>query len=101
MGLQRQNQPPPRWVRLVQIYAVKLVLEVFGSTGAVWGFSEVVGLRTSETAGLWRTIAMSVGYVFFVRFLLQIKDSVQGNDEDEDMLSMKELRTSETSPLVG
>ena len=29
-------------IRLVQIFAAKIVLEVFGGGGAIWGASEIV-----------------------------------------------------------
>ena len=34
-------------MRLLQIFAVRFVLEVLGSGGAIWGFSEASGLRDS------------------------------------------------------
>jgi hypothetical protein len=35
-----------------------------GSAGAVWGFSEVVGLRTESTVWFWRPAALFTGLVF-------------------------------------
>jgi hypothetical protein len=77
------------------------VLEVFGSGGAIWGFSEAMGLRTSETDGFWRPVALSVGCIFFVRFVRQIKESLaeERYDTEERGLGMKEFHNRETSPL--
>lgn len=46
---------------------VKLNLEVFGAAGAVWGFSEVVGLRTADNKNAWQVTAIVVGFIFFLR----------------------------------
>ncbi|KAL7532542.1 hypothetical protein ACHAXR_004693 [Thalassiosira sp. AJA248-18] len=63
-------------LRLCQIFSAKLVLEVFGGAGAIWGFSEAVGLRVSSTIWFWRPCALTVGAIFFGRWLLQIQDYV-------------------------
>jgi len=63
-----------QWIRLIQVYSAKLVLEVFGGGGAVWGFSEVVTFRTKETQEFWRCIAAATGFIFFCRFNCQIMD---------------------------
>tara|TARA_Y100001970_G_scaffold522_1_gene616 strand:- start:2392 stop:2643 length:252 start_codon:yes stop_codon:yes gene_type:complete len=47
---------------------VKLILEVFGASGAVWGTSEVLTLRNSDTQNVWRCISSIVGFAFLVRF---------------------------------
>ena len=59
-------------LRLFQIFSAKLVLEVFGGGGAIWGFSEALGLRTSASVWFWRPCALSFGAIFFVRWLMQI-----------------------------
>lgn len=61
-------------VRLVQIFSAKLVLEVFGGAGAIWGFSEAVTLRTPDTIWFWRPCALIFGVIFFVRWMMQIQD---------------------------
>lgn len=63
-----------KWVRLFQIFAAKLVLEVFGGAGAIWGFSEALTLRNAETVEYWRFRALVIGFIFFIRWVLQIKD---------------------------
>ena len=47
---------------------VKLILEVFGASGAVWGTSEVLTLRNTDTQDVWRCISSVVGLAFLVRF---------------------------------
>ena len=63
-------------IRLLQIFSARLVLEVFGGAGAIWGFSEAIGLRTPETVWFWRPCALSFGVIFFVRWCMQIQDYV-------------------------
>ena len=62
------------WVEVVQVFSAKLVLEVFGGAGAIWGFSETVGLRTAATAWFWRPAALTVGAIFFLRWMAQLRD---------------------------
>lgn len=51
---------------------VKFVLEVCGACGAVWGFSELVGLHTEYTKeSIWRPLALAVGAIFALRWLWQ------------------------------
>ena len=69
-----------RWHKAL---VVMFILEVLGAAGAVWGFSEIVTLRTPETNDHWRPIAIAVGFVFLVRWLLHLFDfirSEQGSD---------------------
>ena len=56
---------------------VKLVLEVFGAGGAVWGFSELVYLRTKENSHIWQPVAIGVGVLFFMRWALYIVQHLQ------------------------
>eukprot|EP00934_Nitzschia_sp_Nitz4_P003151 Nitzschia sp. Nitz4//scaffold286_size23798//5958//6413//NITZ4_008448-RA/size23798-processed-gene-0.37-mRNA-1//1//CDS//3329545732//3141//frame0 len=58
---------------MTHTFVAKLILEVFGGAGAIWGFSEAVGLRTVDTIWFWRPAALSVGFCFFLRWLLQIR----------------------------
>ena len=73
------NNNQQQWIRLLQIFSAKLVLEVFGGGGAIWGFSEVLTLRTPHTVWFWRPCAATIGAVFFVRWILQIQDYVNDN----------------------
>ena len=49
---------------------VKLVLEVFGASGAVWGFSEVLTLRNPDTVEFWRVISIGIAAIFMIRYLV-------------------------------
>ena len=82
-------------LRLFQIFAAKLVLEVFGGAGAIWGFSEAVGLRTPFTVWFWRPTALTVGAIFFVRWILQIMDFIEESNDD-----VKKPTGQEGKPLV-
>jgi hypothetical protein len=80
--------------RLYQIFSAKLVLEVFGGAGAIWGFSEAVGLREPTTVWFWRPCALTFGAIFFVRWLCQIRDHVAEEDVIvPKMFSCKLIRT--------
>merc|ERR1719273_261189 len=72
-----------QFIRFLQIFSARLVLEVFGGAGAIWGFSEALTLRTPQTVWFWRPAALSVGGIFFVRWILQIKD-YQGDIQDQN-----------------
>ncbi len=61
---------------LILEFLPKLILEVFGGAGAIWGFSEVCGLRRPETISFWRPAALSVGFLFFLRFLNQLSHAL-------------------------
>jgi len=80
--------------RLCEVYSAKLVLEVFGGAGAIWGFSEATGLRTPLTQWFWRPAAIVFGAIFFARWMMQIRDFM-----DETGLSMKNGKKVEGFPL--
>jgi hypothetical protein len=48
---------------------LRIVLEVIGGAGAIWGGAEVLTLRTAETAELWRWISVAVGILCLLRFV--------------------------------
>jgi hypothetical protein len=57
------------------VFFPKIVLDVFGSAGAMWGFFEVVGLRDpSNAVTIWRPIASTIGGLFLIRWSLQVRD---------------------------
>jgi hypothetical protein len=64
-----------RWCRRllsgIHIYCARLVLEVFGSVGAIWGSMQVLGLRTSDNESYWRVLASLVGAAFLMRLVWQ------------------------------
>lgn len=72
-------------------YAAKFILEVFGGTGAIWGFSEAVGLRTQQNSvTTWRPVALAVGFLFFLRWLYQVQRALRAHHR---------LRRQHSSPL--
>jgi hypothetical protein len=66
-----------RFLQCLHTFSAKLVLEVFGGGGAIWGFSEVVGLRKDSTLWFWRPCALCVAMAFFVRWIMQILDYLE------------------------
>lgn len=60
-----------------EVVVVNLILEVFGAIGAVWGFSEIITLRTSETNDVWRPISLVVGVIFLLRWILYLVEFIQ------------------------
>jgi len=79
----------------------KLVLEVFGGGGAIWGFSEVIQLRNPETQETWRIIATSFAFLFFLRWICQIIDFMfeakgQVDNRIERIDTLKCIDTMET-----
>ncbi len=76
-------------LNLLHIFGANLILQVFGGAGAVWGFSEVIGLRTPETVWLWRPVAQFVGAVFFARWILELD------------AHLKESGTSRTQSIIN
>jgi hypothetical protein len=74
-----------------QIFSVKLVLEVFGGAGAIWGFSEVATLRNPATQEMWRFNALTVGFILLIRYFLQMKDFIiDVNFPDQALVVSKE-----------
>jgi hypothetical protein len=69
-------------IRVAQIFATRFVLEVCGGGGAIWGFSEVVKLRHPGTLDLWRINASVAGFIFFLRFLMQLVDYIREKSRD-------------------
>lgn len=48
---------------------LRMVLEVIGGAGAIWGGAEVVKLRNADNADLWRWLSISVGVLCYARFV--------------------------------
>ena len=67
------------------LYIAKLNLEVFGGAGAVWGFSEAVGLRTPDTVWFWRPASLIVGGIFFLRWIWQFYNAIQEGRSTADI----------------
>jgi hypothetical protein len=62
---------------------LRVVLEVIGGAGAIWGGAEVFTLRTAENAGLWRWISVAVGILCFLRFVTL---NAPQNEDEGDIL---------------
>ena len=52
----------------------KFISNVLGATGAIWGSSEIVRLRTNNNRKLWRGISVGVGILFFYGFLRERRE---------------------------
>lgn len=50
---------------------LRLILEVGGATGAVWGSSEVFGLRDESNSETWRKVASGARYFAFAMLLIE------------------------------
>ena len=68
----KQTEKREKILHMLHIFTSDLILQVFGGAGAIWGFSEVIGLRTPETVWFWRPFASFVGAVFFARWIVQL-----------------------------
>ena len=66
--------------QLLHRYISRLILEVFGGAGAIWGFSEAVGLRTDATVWFWRPTALTIGFLFFLRLAYQLFKELGGGE---------------------
>ncbi|CAJ1942176.1 unnamed protein product [Cylindrotheca closterium] len=55
-------------------FCPKFVLEVMGGSGAVWGFSEAIGLRTALSLWFWKPVSLFAGALFFIRWLQQLQE---------------------------
>jgi DNA-binding transcriptional regulator YdaS (Cro superfamily) len=60
-------------LRQIQTCVARLVLEVFGGAGAIWGSMEILGLRTSNATNqyYWRIVAGMFGIAFMIRLVWQ------------------------------
>jgi len=70
--MSKQAEKREKILHMLHIFTSDLILQVFGGAGAIWGFSEVIGLRTPETVWFWRPFASFVGAVFFARWIVQL-----------------------------
>lgn len=67
-------------LQTIHTFGANLILQVFGGAGAIWGFSEVIGLRTPSTAWFWRPTAQFFGAVFFARWVLELNAHLEKED---------------------
>jgi len=87
----RLQQQPIRWWRLLGFATVRLVLQVCGAAGAVWGSSQVYGLRQEGNDGssnddewsFWRTVCLYlVTPVFALRWFWHCKHYLEQDKLD-------------------
>eukprot|EP00584_Thalassiosira_punctigera_P012466 CAMPEP_0172570336 /NCGR_PEP_ID=MMETSP1067-20121228/127197_1 /TAXON_ID=265564 ORGANISM="Thalassiosira punctigera, Strain Tpunct2005C2" /NCGR_SAMPLE_ID=MMETSP1067 /ASSEMBLY_ACC=CAM_ASM_000444 /LENGTH=256 /DNA_ID=CAMNT_0013362405 /DNA_START=188 /DNA_END=958 /DNA_ORIENTATION=- len=88
-------------LRCYEVLIVKLILEVAGAVGAVWGCSEILTLRNSETNKIWRPIAVVVGAIFLVRWSHQLMNFVGSERKiaSRQLLQVDEARSDEVEDL--
>jgi hypothetical protein len=103
-GCERHVSPPPQpptYLGLVQEFGAKLVLEVFGGGGAIWGFSEVCGLRTNQAESIrfWRSVAISVAVVFGARWIRQLQQALSSLSQHCDP-NEEHHRTDTRNPIT-
>mmetsp|Transcript_4260 Transcript_4260/g.6640 ORF Transcript_4260/g.6640 Transcript_4260/m.6640 type:complete len:260 (-) Transcript_4260:373-1152(-) len=85
-------------LHLCVTFVAKFVLEVLGSGGAIWGFSDVLGLRnTDEEDDLFRQRALWIAAIFLVRFICQMKDAIFMDNDDEEALDELKLKEEDES----
>jgi hypothetical protein len=70
-------------MKAVEIFLPRFVLEVLGAAGAIWGASEAIGLRNSQNVWFWRTVALTFGFIFLLRWVKQIRDFIVAEEEEE------------------
>jgi hypothetical protein len=95
-----RNITGAQWIRILQIFSAKFVLEVLGGAGAIWGSSEAAALRTSYNIWFWRPLALFVGTIFFYRWLLQIKECILEFSKETRKEGFNILRESEDEGLT-
>jgi hypothetical protein len=94
------SQGPTTTWQILHTFVSRLILEVFGGAGAIWGFSEASGLRTSSTNWFWRPTALLVGFLFFLRWSYQLYVALGDYYREDDQWTMTtpEKKALKTSP---
>jgi len=70
-------------VNFIDSLISKFILEVCGSTGAIWGTLEVLNVNNENTQSNCRIAALSVGTIFLFRYIYQhFKLYVKNKNED-------------------
>lgn len=70
-------------IPFLEVTVTKFVLEVCGSTGAVWAVADILSIRdqTPDSATTWRMVALVIGSIFFLRWALHVKEYLHRGDE--------------------
>lgn len=58
-------------IEFIESLTTKFVLEVCGSAGATWGVLGILDVKNEETMEACRWSALTVGSLFFFRFVYQ------------------------------
>ena len=80
-------------------FRIRFILEVGGAGGAVWGMSEVMGLRNSDDPlnnNCWRGIAIGIGAVALIRFAYLNSSRIRGYFEPAKQLTTPLAETNST-----
>lgn len=80
-----------------ELYVIKVIIEIFGAGGAIWGFSQIVFLRTENTIEFSRVVAIGTMIGFATRWFMIIvgdKDKLEKRD-----LNINDLALTETDML--
>ncbi|KAL3893952.1 MAG: hypothetical protein SGARI_007892 [Bacillariaceae sp.] len=103
------RDPNWRW-QLLHLFSVKLVLEVFGGGGAIWGFSEACGLRHENNIWFGRPAALSIAFLFALRWAWQLSRAIalsqrkQQQQQQRQVMAGKDAAAqpiSALSPISG
>ena len=85
----------------IEVLPVKLILEVMGAAGAIWGCSQIVLLRTDETIHFWRIVSIMTLFGFLLRWIRIVVMFVKGeNNWHGHAVEELEKRDSEIHDLV-
>ena len=79
---------------------VRFILDVLGGVGAVWGSSEAFALRNADTMSSWRAVAISLGVIFFCRWVWQIKEAFLAEDHQKARYTEVVSPSNETYELA-
>lgn len=82
---------PLDYTKFVQVFIAKLVLEVCGAAGAIWGSTEILTIRTPENNYIWRPISLATFVIFLVRFFWHTKHFLE-HDKEFPPIKLKHRR---------
>lgn len=88
-----------QWVQLLQTFSAKFVTDVLGGAGSIWSFFEALGLRTaSNSIPFWKPVALSIGFIFFCRWIFQIQDFMK--EASQQNAQEKQKNNEESNSLM-
>jgi len=74
-------------INFLYVAFVKLILEVFGTSGAIWGNIRGFNITKSWYTGnmeIWRDISSIIGIIFFIIFIFILKKLYQRINIEEN-----------------